>query len=121
VEGTVKRSGRRERRCCHLLGMAIKHARQIKIGNKHKFVGRKSTVWAQFCVAGRHMNMPPSRDQVLKSKFVVDSIVIKNKKEISNDRQLLPTLFNTLSLSITLSHCVLNYLCRPDCCLVWFL
>jgi len=64
--------------------------------------------------------MPPSRDQVLKSKFVVDSIVIKkNKKEISNDRQLLLTPFNTLSLSITLSHCVLNYLYRPDCWLLF--
>lgn len=65
----MKQVVRERRRCLHssllglcrhfaaiLLCMAIKHARQIKIGNKHKFVARKSTVGRSFSY---HMNMCP--------------------------------------------------------------
>lgn len=101
-----------------LLCMAIKHARQIKIGNKHKFVARKSTVGRSFSY---HMHHAPSWDQVLKSKFVVDSIVIKPSKrtERVRDREskghqmtVTPALFLSPNHSLY-SHKTLNNLYRP--------
>lgn len=84
-------------------GMAIKHATQIKIGNKHKFVARKSSGRPSF-VPHEHA---PSWDQVLKSKFVVDSIVIKTGKRYQ------------MSITIAVSLQAVNYLYRPVWCVIF--